>query len=548
MATTRLVTAVCGAASLAVLLAACSGSSGSSSPTGGAVKGVSKSTFQIGTAKGTVGNVNWYGDYRPPISLDPLALADYPEETVIPNMCEPLLRVGANYAITPGLATATDYVDPTHLRLTIRSGVKFWDGTTMTATDVAYSLNRNIDPKVESNYAANFQRVASIVATNPTTVTITFKRPTTEFDPVLGTLSGAVVEKAFAVKAGRAFGSPQKGVMCTGPYRYASFDGTSKLVMTKNPSYWDPAHAAHASSFTFIYPADPSALANAFTSGKIDGGFDVPSGLLSTLKSSTTGKTYVGATGSTPENVDLLIAKSTGTLSDVRVRQALSMVIDRAGIAKKVYDNTADPLYRLSGPGVWGYAQPTFQAAYTPIAENLSEAKKLITAAGAAGKPVTLGYPTGDAQSTQITTVIQQAGNAIGLKVKIQGLPSQQYGSLFADAKARTPFDAFLTKSYVEVPEPLFQDSLLGATGGDNNFSGYSNRTVDSALNAAWGTSDPTARAKLLITAENELAQDLPAIPIVQPRSTVYLSDKLAGATLSFSFMASPWAAAVGGR
>ncbi|WP_375503043.1 ABC transporter substrate-binding protein [uncultured Jatrophihabitans sp.] len=548
MAATRLVTAACGAASLAILLAACSGSSSSKSPTGGAVKGASKSTFQIGTAHSSVGNVNWYGDYRPPISLDPLALADYPEETVIPNLCEPLLRVGPNYAITPGLATATDYTDATHLKLTIRSGVKFWDGTPMTATDVAYSLNRNLDPKVASNYAANYQRVSSIVANNPTTVTITFKQPTTEFNAVLATLSGAVVEKAFTTKAGRAFGSPQKGVMCTGPFTYGSFDGTSKLVMNKNPNYWDSAHAPHASSFTFLYPADPSALANAFTSGKVDGGFNVPSGLLSTLKSSTTGQTYVGAAGSTPENVDLLIAKDTGTLSDVRVRQALSMVIDRAGIAKTVYNNTADPLYRLSGPGVWGYAKPTFQAAYTPITDNLDAAKKLIAQAGAAGKSVTLGYPTGDAQSTQITTVIQQAGDSIGLRMKIQGLPNQQYGSLFADAKARKPFDAFLTKSYVELPEPLFQDSLLGGTGGDNNFSGYSNGTVDAALNKAWATTDPTARATLLITAEKELAKDLPAIPIVQPRSTVYLSSKLAGATLSFSFMASPWAAAVGGR
>lgn len=551
MTRSRKLAFVFGATALTLMMTACGGSSGGgASATGGAVSTVASSASQIGTGAGAVGNVNWYGDYRPPISLDPLKLADYPEETVIPNMCEPVLRVGADYAITPGLASATSNPDPLHELLTIRSGVKFWDGTAMTASDVAYSLNRNMDPNVSSNYAGSFSRVASIAATSPTQVTITFKRPTADFNPVLATLSSAVVEKAFTEKAGQNFGSPKSGVMCTGPFSYGSFDGTSKLVITKNPSYWNTANAAHASSFTFLYPSDPSALANALTSGQIDGGFNIPSGLLSQLKSSTTGKTYIGVAGSTPENVDLLMAKSTGTLADPRVRQALSMAIDRVGIAATVYGGTADPLYALSGPGVWGYAKNVFGAAYTPLAKpvDVAAATALIKTAGATGKPITLGYPTGDVQSTQILTVLQQAGNAIGLDVKILGLPSQQYGSLFADPKARAPFDGFLTKSYVELPEPLLQDSLLAETTGDNNFSGYSNATVDADLNTAWGADDPTQRARILVRAEAQIAKDLPAIPIVQPRATVYLSDKLGGATLSFSFMTSPWAAAIGGK
>jgi len=510
---------------------------------------VSGNLSTIGAATTAVGNINWYGDYRPPISLDPLALSDYPEETVIPNMCEPLLRVAPDYTITGGLATAADYVDALHLVLTIRPGVKFWDGATMTADDVAFSLGRNLDPNVASNYGGNFRRVASITTSGPNKVTITFKTPTQDFNPVLATVASAVVEKSWVKKAGRSFGTPQTGVMCTGPYMFGSFDGTSKLVLKKNPAYWDTTRAAHAATFTFLYPADPAALANALKSGQIQGGFNIPSGLLATLQSATTGKTYVGPAGSTPANVDLLLARSTGTLSDPRVRQALSMAIDRGGIAKTVYQGTADPLYALSGPGVWGYQKATFQAAYAPMVKkvDVAAAKALITQAGAAGKKVTLGYPTGDVQSTQILTVLEQAGNSIGLAMKIQGLPSQQYGALFADPGARAPFDGFLTKSYVEIPDPVLQDALLGATTGDNNFSRYSSTVVDTALDAAWATDDTAERAQHVITAETEIAKGLPAIPIVQPRATVYLSTRLAGATMTFSYMSSPWAAAVGG-
>ncbi len=82
--------------------------------------------------------------------------------------------------------------------------------------------------------------------------------------------------------------------MCTGPFKFTSYDGTSKLVLTKNEKYWDQDNAAHASTFTFVYPADPSALANGLTSGKIDGGLTLPSNLAAPLQNAANGKLYVG--------------------------------------------------------------------------------------------------------------------------------------------------------------------------------------------------------------------------------------------------------------
>ena len=89
-------------------------------------------------------------------------------------------------------------------------------------------------------------------------------------------------------------------------------------------------------------------------------------------------------------------------------------------------------------------------------------------------------------------------------------------------------------------------DFLRSHHHGGTNFSGYSNPTVDRALDQAAQTSDPAARAKLLLDAETQLAKDLPSIPIVQPRAIVFQSNQLAGAPLTFSYMTSPWAAAIG--
>jgi len=542
--------AACLAGSVLLALTACSGSGSSPTPSGSAIATISASQVSTGTARGDVDAVTWSGDYRPLLNLDPLKIADYPEETAIPNLCEPLLRVGDDYKLFPGLAQSYAFTNPTTLVLKLRQDVKFSDGQPMTSADVAYSLNRNLDPKVASNYAFTFTKVKAITATDASTVTITFTQPAPTFVTALGTLAGAVVEKKFAQAKGQAFGSPDTGVVCTGPFKFTSYDGSTKLVLTRNDGYWDTARKAHAKTFTFVYAVDNSALVNGLTSGQIDGAFNVPSSLLDQLGSATTGKAYVGGEGSTPVNLDLLMSKDTGPGADVRVRQALSMVIDREAIAKTVLKGAADPLYQVVGPGLWGYGEQAFRAAYQQHVRkpDVAAAKALVRQAGAAGATLVLGYPTGNPQLVQLATVLQQEAAEIGITLKLNGLPNQQYGSLFSDPGARKPLDLFITLNYTELPEPLVMDQLIGTKTGATNFSGYANPEVQRLLDQAAQSADPAARAKLIIEAQNQLATDLPSIPIAQPRAIVYQNNRLTGAPLTFAYMTSPWAAAIGAR
>jgi peptide/nickel transport system substrate-binding protein len=540
-------TCLAGAALLA--LTACSGGSGSATPSGSAISSIGANQVTTGTATKDVDAITWSGDYRPLLSLDPVKIPDYPEETAIPNICEPLIRVAPDYSLSPGLAESYRFTDPTTLTLKIRQGVKFSDGTPMTVDDVVYSLKRNLDPKVGSGYAYTFATVKAITATDAGTVTITFAKPSPTFPSTLATLAGAVVEKKFAQAKGEAFGSPDTGVICTGPYTFTSYDGSTRLVLTRNDTYWDTARRAHAKTFTFVYAADNSALVNGLVSGQIQGAFNIPSNLLDQLRSASTGKVYIGSEGSTPVNLDLLMAKDSGPGADPRVRQALSLVIDRPAIAKTIFKGASDPLYKVSGPGLWGYQKSEFTAAYQAqvIKPDVAAAKALVGQAGANGSTLVLGYPSGNPQLVQLATVLQQEAAQIGITLKLVGVPNQQYGSLFTDPQARKPFDLFITLNYVEMPEPLQMDQLYGGTGGGTNFSGYSNATVDRLLGQAAQTADPAARAKLIIEAEQQLAKDLPSIPIVQPRAIVFQNSRLTGAPLTFSYMASPWAAAIGG-
>ncbi len=123
------------------------------------------------------------------------------------------------------------------------------------------------------------------------------------------------------------------------------------------------------------------------------------------------------------------------------VRQALSQVIDRAGIAASVFHGAADPLYKISGPGVFGYEKETYQAAYdkAAITPDAAAAAAKVKAAGVGQEPIVFGYPSGDSESQQLATVVQQEAQQIGLNLKITAIPIQQYGSLFASAKPASP-------------------------------------------------------------------------------------------------------------
>ena len=195
---TRWLTGTCVAGTALIALTACSGSSGTSAAPGGAVSSIAASQVITGTATKDVDAVTWSGDYRPLLSLDPVKIPDYPEETAIPNICEPLIRVAPDYSLSAGLAQSFTFSDPSTLVLKLRAGVTFSDGAPMTAEDVVYSLNRNLDPKVASGYGYLFAKVKAITATDASTVTITFTQPSPTFPDTLATLAGAVVEQKFA--------------------------------------------------------------------------------------------------------------------------------------------------------------------------------------------------------------------------------------------------------------------------------------------------------------------------------------------------------------
>lgn len=513
-----------------------------------------KSTSSTPPASGPLDAFTWYGDYRAPMSLDPLRATDYPELTVVPNICESLLRTTADNTIEAGLATDWKQVDPKTVRFTIRDGVSFSDGSPMTVDDVVYSLRRHLDPTAASAYSILYDHVESVQTVGATEVEVKLKSPNVVFLQGMATPGGSVVSRKFSEEKGESFGTPSGGVLCTGPYTVGSFTGTGSLTIEANPTYWDTARTPLSTKVKFEFPSDAKALANGIRSDTIAGGFNIPAELIPTLRNANNGKLWVGGEGSSPQNLDLIVSDlKNGPLADKKVRQALYSSIDRTALSNTAFAGAADPLYSIAGPGNWGYETDQYRGAYNDLTaranatvETDATRRADIESAGVAGRTVTLAYPGGIEFYRTAATILQQTGSKLGLDLEIVALPLAQYYSLFTDPATRSQYDAFMTMNFSQVQEPAFLYASFGTKNGSQNYGGYDNPEVDRLITEAYGEADDAARAKLVIAAQSILTEDLPWIPVISPRAATFQNQRLTGAPVTFAYMTMPWAARIG--
>jgi len=547
MGARRRIGAVTAAVAACALLAAACGRSAPSagSPTAGNISPTKGLVAATPAGTKTVTSMTW-AVYREVNSLDPIYAFDYPENTADSLMCESLLRQAPDGALQPGLATVAN-PSPTTMVFTLRPGVKFWDGHPVTTADVVYSLDRNIDPKLGGFYGLVFNRVKSIAATGTNQVTITLKQPDYWLQGELASIPGIVIEKAFAQKQGKNYGTPAGSIMCTGAYMFKSWNPGVGVVAVRNPHYWNPSVHPLVGQITIKGVPDVSSFTSGMLTGGIQGSFNFALSTLNQLKNSSAVRVWQGPGWSTDA---FIVSSFKGVLGDVRVRRALSLALNRQAIINSVYRGAALMPRWLSNPGTFGYGKSVFTAAYdsSPVlTPNLAEAKKLVQQAGATGKTFTIGTSSQLSNIAQVTGDYQAAAQAIGLKVVLKSVSAQNYINFFTDPKARAGVDGFLTVNYGDYADPAALLSTLVLPGGSQNYTNFNNPQITAALEQARGTANLNKRAALVARAEKLTMQQMPWIPNVQPTSLLLLGKGLTGAVASFAYMFAPWADSLGG-
>ncbi|MDF0515318.1 ABC transporter substrate-binding protein [Agromyces sp. H3Y2-19a] len=500
-----------------------------------------------------VDEVTWAIAEGEPATLNPAASANL----IIPNLCDNLLSLQPDFSIEPGIATSAEFVDPVTFVIELRDDVTFWDGSPVTADDVVYSLQQGTNP--ESQWYGAFALVVpdpatGIVATGPNEVTVHFVAPDSTFRDALAGQAGAVMQKAFGEAAGDALGTPDGGLMCTGPYELAAggWKPGSEITTTANADYWNGAPLVKTLKYTFVN--DGSTLATALTQGEIDGAINVSPSSRAVFEGDGAGTLTIGHSTA---SYSFGPTTATGPAANPKIRQALSLAIDRDQYLQTVVNGL-------------GYVQKTlvpefsfqsmaeadvYQAGYDELAApevDLEQAKQLVADSGEdVSEPLVVAVPAGAKEFEQTATIMQAAGEKIGLDLEIDEMQASDFGALFYDPTKREGVDFVATQGYLETPGVLGYPSLFvlpAEQGGIFNWSGYDDGEATAHMMAARNATDAEAAANEFVAAQAVYAPDQLQVTLAGTYQLTYLNDDLTGVTTSVAAYSSPWALHLGGQ
>jgi peptide/nickel transport system substrate-binding protein len=300
---------------------------------------------------------------------------------------EPLIVQRANGSLAPGLATSWSYTGTgnTTFVLHLRPGVKFSDGSTLTAQDVADDLGYVVK---SAGQMSPFFAGDTFTVTGPLTVTIKAASPNPDFpeiltqDDVVGDIISAKGLQTPSLLGTRTFGA--------GPYMLDA-SGTvvgNQYTYVPNPNYYDKA-AAHWTKVVVKVITDPQSMLNAIKTGQIQ----VANGDPTTIAAAKQADLTVTSTPDLWMGVTLadrggVMAKP---LANVQVREALNYATDRAAISQALFPGTGSATSQLAPSGGYGY-DPALASAYP---YDVSKAKQLLADAGYA-HGLSLKIVTGD--------------------------------------------------------------------------------------------------------------------------------------------------------
>lgn len=493
-------------------------------------------------AKGPIDSFTW-ALYAEPPTLDYISAFDYPQNTILSNVCESLMRWTPQLTLAPGLAEKATNPDPTTWVYDLRPGVHFHDGTVMTADDVVYSLGRQMNPDNAAAWAQQFQNVSTITRTGPLQVTVRLTQPDSQFNQYMATAAGAVASQAGVEAAGKDYGT-SGSLDCTGPFELGAWNKGQSIELRRFDGYWGTKAKSAKAEFRFL--TDPSARVNAMISGEADGGYLIPTESYDRLRNSGVGTLSFGEGLST---VNVNVTNMQGVLGDVRVRQALSLALDRSGFVKAGLGGAGSVTGSLTTRAAWaGAPEDARRSAFeglTPTTPDLDRAKALIKEAGATGKTITVATSPIGQDVSLLATAVQAAGASIGLDVQLKTIAPNAFTSLFTSAEARQGIDMFPETYYDSITDPL--DLLANfKTGAYQNFASYSDPAYDDLVKQATNASDPAQRYAIEARLQQTASRQLLWIPVAEWPTAVFLNKRITGAPTTISYMYYPWAADVG--
>jgi oligopeptide transport system substrate-binding protein len=466
------------------------------------------------------------GNNAEPTDLDPHVITSATDGNLMAALFEgltvadeksgqPLPAVAERWEISPDGLVYTFH---------LRASAKWSNGDPVTSADFAYSFQRLISPGLASEYSymlwpiknaeafnggkiKDFSAVG-VATPNPSTLQLTLERPVPYLLALAAHNTWMPVHRATIEKFGRI---DQRGTAWTragnlvgnGAFTLTEWTPNARIVVKRNPQYWDNAHT-QLESVVFFPIESGDTEERIFRAGQLHATYDVPTTKIATYRDREPQKL----------RVDLLLNTwylnfntTKPPLDNLKVRRALALAVDREALAQKVLNGSRLPAYFLTPPDCGGYT------ARAKMPTDIAAAKKLLEEAGFPGGK---GLPVFELQ-VQNDIIQPKAAEAIqamwrtnlGVEVKIAPLEKK----IWLQNQQTKQHTIGLMSWIADFPDPAtFLETFTGTSG--NNWTGWSNPEYDKLIQQAATTLDQKQRFEYFQQAEALILEQAPLAPI----------------------------------
>ena len=467
-----------------------------------------------------------------PETMDPALNSAIDASNMIIHLFEPLLNIDKDNNVIGGMAETWE-VSEDGLTYTfhLRDGLKWSDGSEFTSEDFVYTFKRMADPMTAAPYGhdllcmikgydeaenGNVDALA-VSAPDAQTFVVELSYPCVYFDKICAFAALSPVNQVTIEANGESWAIDPATYVCNGSMKIKEWVPGSHILMEKNENYWN-AEAVTIDTIKFVLMEDMNAAYSAYKTGEVMFSRDVPTEEIPNLR----------------ENPEFHVAPILGTyyvslnlereyFQDPKVRQALSLALDRQYIADTIMQGTYSPAVNFVGPGVSdAEAGSSFQD--TTIAEygeffhvddfegDLAKAKELLADAGypdGEGFPM-IEYMTNDAgYNKPLAEYLQSAWGELGVNTEIKII---EWAS-FTPTRRNGDYDIARNGWVYDYDDPSNMLNLFESTNG-NNDGRYNNPEYDALIASARETVDKAEHYQLLHEAEQLLLNDMGMIPI----------------------------------
>ncbi|WP_036967347.1 ABC transporter substrate-binding protein [Promicromonospora kroppenstedtii] len=462
-----------------------------------------------------------------PDVLDPTTSSSLYTRYVMETMCEKLYDIDESGEIVPMLATELPEVsdDGRTVTFPIKEGVRFADGTPFDAEAVKTSIERHLT-KEDSSRRSELGPVEEVTALDDSTVEITYETPFAPLTAVLADRAGMIMSPTELEKAGDDFGEHP---VCVGAFKFVDRVPQTSITVERDPLYYD-AENVHLDTITYRIITDASIRSANLRSGDVQVADSLSTQDLAELESADgVGLLEVGSlgyqamtvnvgntdgVGAPPGEIDTPIAK------DPRVRQALSMAVDREQLVKSVFNDRYDPACSPVSP-----ASPFSSDASEACPEYDPEGAKALLEEAGADVPYEIEIKVTNTPDTlRLAQAVQASVADGGFELTIVPV---EYSSLL-EVQEQGDFD-LLQLGWSGRVDPHGNMFNFLSTGAGNNYSGYSDPEVDELLTQAATVIDPAERAELYGQVVTKVQADNPIIYLYRTRSMTGYADEVAG-------------------